>query len=68
MECVIQAGSRSPGALGPAQLQKVRELASAAGSSAETKLLAQAVLDLSAAVSDLVQAASGQKSTFRVGG
>jgi hypothetical protein len=70
MECVIQSGSSGPAGLPLAQLQQVRELAGATGTSAETRLLAQAVLDLSALVAELMKANEGQakKSTFRVGG
>jgi hypothetical protein len=67
VECRIQSGVVHADST---QIQKLRDLVGAAGSSDESKLLAQAVLDLNDAVRGLLKTAEGQpkQKAFRVGG
>jgi hypothetical protein len=67
MICAVQSGVRY---LDSAQLQKMREILNAPGSNVDTRILAQAVLDLNDSVSGLLKAVEllTKKNKFHIGG
>jgi hypothetical protein len=67
MICAVRSGVRY---MDSAQLQKMREILNAPASNIDTRVLAQAVLDLNDSVSGLLKAVEllTKKNKFHIGG